>query len=182
MIGGEIFVPKIPSYKILDVAKAISPKLKIKIVGIRPGEKIHEEMITKTDSINTIDCNGYYVILPTSEFISDKIKKIMSPIKTIPIKKNMGWCDDPKSNFYNQEISLPNKFGYEKLYRNDNLYDLIFVLNYNINPIIKNKGSAIFIHIAKKNYKKTSGCIALKKKHMIKLISLIQKNTKIQIN
>ena len=113
---------------------------------------------------------------------ADKIKKIMSPIKTIPIKKNMGWCDDPKSNFYNQEISLPNKFGYEKLYRNDNLYDLIFVLNYNINPIIKNKGSAIFIHIAKKNYKKTSGCIALKKKHMIKLISLIQKNTKIQIN
>ena len=84
---------------------------------------------------------------------ADKIKKINTLIKKIKIKKNMGWCDDPKSNFYNQEISLPNKFGYEKLYRNDNLYDLIFVLNYNINPIIKNKGSAIFIHIAKKNYR-----------------------------
>ena len=93
---------------------------------------------------------------------ADKIKKIISPIKKIQIKKNMGWCDDSKSNFYNQQINLPSKFGYEKLYRNDNLYDLIIVINYNMNPIIKNKGSAIFIHIAKNYYKKTKGCIALK--------------------
>ena len=55
----------------------------------------------------------------------------------------MGWCDDPKSNFYNQQIKLPTKYSHEKLYRNDSLYDLIVVLNYNIDPIIKNKGSAI---------------------------------------
>jgi L,D-peptidoglycan transpeptidase YkuD (ErfK/YbiS/YcfS/YnhG family) len=113
---------------------------------------------------------------------ADKIKKIISPIKKIQIKKNMGWCDDSKSNFYNQQINLPSKFGYEKLYRNDNLYDLIIVINYNMNPIIKNKGSAIFIHIAKNYYKKTKGCIALKRKNLIELISLIKKNTKIKIS
>ena len=112
----------------------------------------------------------------------DRIKNIITTIKKIKIKKNIGWCDDSNSHFYNQQISLPNKFGHEKLYRNDSLYDLILVLNYNVNPIIKNKGSAIFIHIAKKNYKKTKGCIALKKKHLIELISKIKKNTKIKIN
>ena len=112
----------------------------------------------------------------------DKIKNITSLVKKIKIKNNMGWCDDPSSNLYNRQIKLPNKFSHEKLYRKDNLYDLILVLNYNVNPIIKNKGSAIFIHIAKKNYKKTKGCIALKKKHLIKLISKIKKNTKIKIN
>ena len=53
-VGGELFVPKIPSYNILDIAKAIAPNVKLKIVGIRPGEKLHEEMITETDSLNCI--------------------------------------------------------------------------------------------------------------------------------
>jgi len=65
MWGGEIFVPKIPSYKILDVAKAVAPECKIEIVGIRPGEKIHEEMITEHDSLNTIEFENYYIILPS---------------------------------------------------------------------------------------------------------------------
>ena len=112
----------------------------------------------------------------------DKIKNFTSVLKKIKIKRNMGWCDDPKSNFYNQQIKLPNKFSHEKLFRNDNLYDLILVLNYNINPTIKYKGSAIFIHIAKNSYKKTKGCIALKKNHLVELISKIKKNTKIRIN
>jgi L,D-peptidoglycan transpeptidase YkuD (ErfK/YbiS/YcfS/YnhG family) len=111
-----------------------------------------------------------------------RIQNITTTLKKIKIEKNMGWCDDPDSNFYNKQISLPNKFGHEKLYRNDNLYDLILIINYNTSPIIKNKGSAIFIHIAKKNYKKTKGCIALKKKDLIELISKIKKNTKIKIN
>ena len=64
-IGGEIFVPKIPSYKILDVAEAIAPGCRTKVVGIRPGEKLHEEMITDTDSLNTIDLGKFYVILPS---------------------------------------------------------------------------------------------------------------------
>ncbi len=112
----------------------------------------------------------------------DKIKEIKCSITKIKIKKNMGWCDDPKSNFYNQQIKLPSKFGHEKLYRNDRIYDLLVVLNYNTRPIIQNKGSAIFIHIAKKNYKPTAGCIALKKTDLIKLLQMIKKNTKINIS
>ena len=67
-LGGEIFVPKIPSYKIEDVANAVSPDSKKEIIGIRPGEKLHEEMITETDSINTIDAGKYYIILPSISF------------------------------------------------------------------------------------------------------------------
>lgn len=65
-VGGEIFVPKIPSYRILDVAEAIAPGRDVEIVGTRPGEKIHEEMITASDSFNTIDLGSHYVILPTT--------------------------------------------------------------------------------------------------------------------
>jgi len=113
---------------------------------------------------------------------ADKIKIIKTNIKKIKITKNMGWCDDPVSRFYNRQIKLPSKFSYEKLYRNDDLYDLIAVINYNTNPIIKNKGSAIFMHISKNSYKKTQGCIALKKKDLIKILTEIKKNTKIKIN
>jgi len=112
----------------------------------------------------------------------DKVKNIKTKIKKIKIKKNMGWCDDPKSKFYNKLVKLPNKFSNEKLYRKDDVYDIVIVLNYNIQPIIKNKGSAIFIHVAKKNYKPTAGCVALKKKDLIKLLKYINKKTKICIN
>ena len=113
---------------------------------------------------------------------SDRIKKISSKFRLIEITKNIGWCDDPKSRKYNQPIKLPTKYIHEILYRRDNIYDLILVLNYNMKPTIKNKGSAIFIHMAKENYKKTAGCIALKKVDLIFLIKEINKNTKVIIN
>ena len=111
----------------------------------------------------------------------DRIKTISTQLKKIKITKNIGWCDDPKSNFYNKEIKLPNKFSHEKFYRKDNLYDIIAILNYNTKPIIKNKGSAIFIHIANNNYKPTAGCVGIKKSNLIKLLSIIKKNNKIKI-
>ena len=111
----------------------------------------------------------------------DRIKKLSSKFKLIQINKKMGWCDDPKSEKYNQIINIPYNFGYEKLCRKDNVYDLIIVLNYNMNPITKNKGSAIFIHVAKKKFKKTAGCVTLKKMELIKLISVISNKTKIKI-
>jgi len=67
MWGGEVFVPKIPSYRITDVAEAISPESKLEIVGIRPGEKLHEEMITETDGLNTVEFEKYFTILPSVE-------------------------------------------------------------------------------------------------------------------
>ena len=113
---------------------------------------------------------------------NDRIKKLSSEFNLIKIRRNMGWCDDPKSRKYNKLIKLPNKYSHEILYRKDNIYDLILVLNYNIKPTIKNKGSAIFIHVAKKNYKKTAGCVALKKANLIKLINTLSKNVSIKIN
>ena len=111
----------------------------------------------------------------------DRIKKINSPLKKVRIKKNMGWCDDVNSKYYNKQIKINDKISHEKLYRNDNVYDIIVVLNYNLNPIIKGKGSAIFLHVAKKNYSKTQGCIALKRNELLNLVSKIRKNTQIKI-
>ena len=93
----------------------------------------------------------------------------------------MGWCDDPLSKDYNKLIKIPSKYNYEKIYKKDNVYDIILVLNYNMNPVVKNKGSAIFIHIAKENYKKTEGCVAIKKVHLLKIIKELKNNTKIKI-
>ena len=112
----------------------------------------------------------------------DRIKKITSKFKLIEITKIMGWCNDIKSKKYNQLIKLPTKYSHEKLYRKDNVYDLILVLNYNMKPTIKNKGSAIFIHVTRENYQSTQGCIALKKNNLVKLISKINKNIKIKID
>ena len=107
--------------------------------------------------------------------------KIQSKIKKIVIKKEMGWCDDPNSKQYNKLIKLPSVYNYEKLYKKENVYDIIIVLNYNMNPTVKNKGSAIFIHVAKKNYKKTEGCVAVKKAHLLKITKNLRRNTKVMI-
>ncbi len=111
----------------------------------------------------------------------DRVKKIKTKFKKVIIKKNMGWCDDPKSYKYNKLIKLPYYYGYEKLFRQDNIYDIILVLNYNMNPIIKNKGSAIFIHVAKKKFKKTEGCIAVKKNHLLKILKDLKIDCKVKI-
>ena len=81
MWGGEIFVPKIPSYKITDIASAIAPEMPTKVIGIRPGEKLHEEMISKDDAINTIEYSDYYSILPVSEYLSWNLKDFLKSIK-----------------------------------------------------------------------------------------------------
>ena len=93
----------------------------------------------------------------------------------------MGWCDDPRSKKYNKLVNLPFNDNYEKLFKKENIYDIILVLNYNMSPIRKNKGSAIFIHIAKKNYEKTKGCIAIKKVELLKILKEIKISTRVKI-
>ena len=111
----------------------------------------------------------------------DRNKKLTTNLKKFVIKKNMGWCDDPKTKKYNKLITTPINYSYEKLYRRENIYDLILVLNYNMNPIKKNKGSAIFIHIAKNNYSDTAGCIAIKKNQLLKILKDIKSSTRVKI-
>ena len=102
-------------------------------------------------------------------------------MKIIKIKKNMGWCDDPRSRNYNKLIKLPSNYKHEKLFKKENIYDIILVLNYNMRPIKKNKGSAIFIHVSKKNFRKTEGCVAIQKRDLLKIVKEIKKNTKVMI-
>ncbi|MFD1817354.1 UDP-N-acetylglucosamine 4,6-dehydratase (inverting) [Pseudarcicella hirudinis] len=94
--GGELFVPKIPSYNIMELAKAIAPEARYEVVGIRPGEKLHEEMITETDSLSTVECEKYYVILPaTPTWDFDEFKKYFNA-KTVEMgfKYNSGTNDE----------------------------------------------------------------------------------------
>jgi L,D-peptidoglycan transpeptidase YkuD (ErfK/YbiS/YcfS/YnhG family) len=129
---------------------------------------------------DNITPKGTYKIL-NIYYRKDRIKKISSKLKLIAITKQMGWCDDPDSKYYNKLIKLPTEYSHERFFRKDNVYDLVLALNYNMKPIIKNKGSAIFIHVAKKN-NKTAGCIALSKVDLINLVKKIDKKTKIKIN
>ena len=112
----------------------------------------------------------------------DRNKSLKCKIKKIIIKKNMGWCDDGRSTKYNQKINFPFQYGAEKLYRKDKIYDLFINIKYNTDPIIKKKGSAIFLHIANNKYKPTKGCIAVSKKDFLTLLPLINKKTKISIS
>ena len=82
-LGGEIFVPKIPSYKVIDVANAIGPNCKKDIVGIRPGEKVHEQLISDADSYSTIDLENYYAILPGDGILLKKYKKLKVAYKEV---------------------------------------------------------------------------------------------------
>jgi len=112
----------------------------------------------------------------------DRVNYVKTHLKKIIIKKNLGWCDDPRSKNYNKLVKLPFQFSHEKLYKKKNVYDIVLVLSYNLNPIIKNKGSAIFLHLADKKYKPTNGCVAISKKNMKSLLTLINRKTKIIIS
>jgi len=112
---------------------------------------------------------------------SDRVKKPLTKLSTKKITKDMGWCDDANNILYNKEIKINNKIRCEKLFRKDNSYDYLIVINYNRKNILPGKGSAIFIHLTK-NYKCTAGCIALKKKDFLILSQIININSKIKIN
>ena len=112
----------------------------------------------------------------------DRIPDLKTKLTKLVIRKDTGWCDDPRSKFYNKLVRLPFKYNFEKLYRSDNTYDIILVLNFNLNPIRKNKGSAIFIHIARKNYKRTAGCVAVSKRDLKRIVKKINKKTIVNIN
>ena len=111
----------------------------------------------------------------------DRIKLVKCKIKKKVIKKSMGWCNDTRSKKYNREISFPFRYKSEKLYRSDKIYDIFINIKYNYSPTYKGKGSAIFLHLANKKYKATKGCIAIQKKDFLKILPLVNNNTKILI-
>jgi len=111
----------------------------------------------------------------------DRIKSLKCKIKKKVIKKSMGWCNDSRSKKYNRTIYFPFKYSAEKLYRRDKIYDIFINIKYNHSPTIKERGSAIFLHLSNKKYKPTSGCVAILKKDFLKILPLINYSTKILI-
>ena len=111
----------------------------------------------------------------------DRIEKPLTSIKSLEIKKEMGWCDDirfPKK--YNKLIKIEKKIKHEKMLRRDHKYDLLIPIKYNFNKPITGLGSCIFIHLTR-DYKPTAGCIALNEKDFLIIAKLIKKNTTIKI-
>ena len=120
---------------------------------------------------------------------SDKVLRPLVKNKTFKINKitkNCGWCDDPKSHHYNKYINVKKncyvkKINFEKLWRDDQAYDLVIETSHNTCPIIKGKGSAIFIHCSFSDYRQTAGCVALKKKDLIFIIKNISNKAYLKI-
>lgn len=114
----------------------------------------------------------------------DRINR--SDIKTnLPVQAltpNKGWCDDVNCIEYNTEITLPFSGSHEELWREDNIYDLIVVVGYNDQPVVKGKGSAIFLHIARENYTPTAGCIAFSKQDLLNILTKLNADSMISIS
>jgi UDP-N-acetylglucosamine 4,6-dehydratase (inverting) len=101
MWGGEIFVPRIPSYRILDLAEAMAPECEHKIVGIRPGEKLHEEMITATDAMSTLELEKHFVILPSTRLWD--VDEYMKMFDGDYCKKGFAYCSGTNERFLTVE-------------------------------------------------------------------------------
>ena len=110
----------------------------------------------------------------------DRFKKIDTHLKCKIIKKSMGWCNNPNDKKYNKEFNLNSQKKGEKLFRKDHKYDIFISINYNTNPVIPYKGSAIFLHLSQ-NYKPTAGCIAINIKDFLTLVKYIKSTDKIKI-
>ena len=112
---------------------------------------------------------------------ADRLGSIEFIIDSSIISKNDGWCDDQKSDLYNQHIQFPFQGSAEHLYRDDHIYDIICVLNYNTSPIIPGRGSAIFLHIARSGFLGTEGCIAIEREALIEIATNLTSDSRIVI-
>jgi len=115
-------------------------------------------------------------------FRPDKINNHRFSLQSEIIEEEDGWCDDIRSDLYNQKIRFPFKYSAERLYRNDDLYDIVCIIDYNLSPIIKGKGSAIFLHVASEDYSPTQGCVAIKKEELLEITLNLEKNSSITID
>ena len=158
-----------------------------KVFGCQVGEGGFNKAAKKTEGDKTTPLGKWYfetIFYRSDKVLRPKFKK-KNVLKIKKITKNCGWCDDIQSNYYNKYIKISNfeslDTNYEKLWRDDDAYDIIIMISHNVKPIIKNKGSAIFIHCSFSDKRKTAGCIALKKKDLVFLIKSLRYNTYLKI-
>jgi L,D-peptidoglycan transpeptidase YkuD (ErfK/YbiS/YcfS/YnhG family) len=111
----------------------------------------------------------------------DRVARPRSSLPVTALKATDGWCDDARDRNYNRRVRHPYPGSAERLWRDDHLYDLIVVLGYNDGPRVKGRGSAIFMHVAAPGLKPTQGCIALERRHLMRLIAFAPRGTQIAI-
>ena len=109
----------------------------------------------------------------------DKLRRPQTPLHTEPLRENFGWCDAPSDRNYNRQVTLPYTASAESLWRDDHLYDVIVVLDYNRMPRSRGRGSAIFLHVARPSFAPTEGCIAMKYEHLLRLLRMLKPGTAI---
>ena len=169
-LGGEYF---------LKVGNKVF-KCEVGIGGLKNAEKKVEG--DKTTPIGKWLLKSVYY--RSDKILRPKLKK-KNILKINRITKYCGWCDDIRSHYYNKYITINNSrslnINYESLWRQDNAYDLIIETSHNTKPIIKNKGSAIFIHCSFEDLRATVGCVALKKRNLMFLIKNLNSKAYIQI-
>ncbi|WOJ89182.1 L,D-transpeptidase family protein [Methylocapsa polymorpha] len=125
---------------------------------------------------------------PTGEFRlffglyrADRMPRNATLLPMRPVRPHDGWCDDPDSSGYNRPVRLPCKASHEKLWRDDHLYDVVIVLDYNIFPRRKSRGSAIFLHCARPDLAPTEGCVALHPDDLRRLLPRLSRKTALTV-
>lgn len=111
----------------------------------------------------------------------DRMDPPMTALPKVALKPDMGWCDDPADPAYNRPITLPHPTSHERLWRDDDLYDLIVVLGHNDDPVVPGMGSAVFLHIAPPAGKPTQGCVALSAMHLRQVLAQVGSKTVLEI-
>jgi L,D-peptidoglycan transpeptidase YkuD (ErfK/YbiS/YcfS/YnhG family) len=111
----------------------------------------------------------------------DRLTRPATMLPVTPIQPHSGWCDAPGDRNYNRPVPMPYSASAEQLWRNDRLYDAIVVLDYNITRRASGCGSAIFMHVARRGFAPTAGCIALKREHLLRLLAVLPRDAKIAV-
>lgn len=120
--------------------------------------------------------------LREARFRADKINQpVVTRLPVQSIAPDDGWCDDPGSHQYNRPVTLPLAASHERLWRDDDLYDLIVVVGYNDEPVVKGRGSAIFLHVAAPGFRPTAGCIAFQKSDLLEILRHLDTRSRVVI-
>jgi len=175
------------NWLVLNINKKYFLRVGNKTLQCQIGSKGLRNPVKKVEGDKTTPIGKWYfrsLYYRSDRVLRPKLEK-KKFLKINLITEFCGWCDDVNSLNYNKFINIKNilkkNVSFERLWRQDNAYDIIIELSHNTNPIIKNKGSAIFIHCSFEDLKATSGCVAIKKRDLIFLIRNLKRDTYIQI-
>ena len=175
------------NWLVINLGKVYFIKVGNKVYRCQVGLGGFKKIIKKIEGDKTTPIGRWYlksIYYRSDRVLRPKLKK-RNILKINRITKHCGWCDDIKSNYYNKYISINNSrslnINYESLWRQDNAYDIVIETSYNTKPILKKKGSAIFIHCSFEDFRTTAGCVALKKRDLMFLIKNLNSKAYIQI-